>query len=442
MSLSTDSDPEPDPRSGWAGVLRRPDFLKLWVASTVSVVGNHITLLALPLVAIGVLHASAFEVALLGALELLPMLFLSLFAGVWIDRLHRRRLVMIGADLGRAVSLLSLPVASVAGVLGMPQVYLVALVNGTLRVLFDIAYQAYLPSVVERRELIDANAKLELGRSTAQLGGPGLAGVLIGALTAPLAIVIDAVSFLGSAGLLALIRKGEPQAPRSMEGAPRPILSEIAEGLRFVLKHPLLAPVTATSAIGGLSFGIGMSIFLVYAVRVLGLTPELIGLVYALGSIGALAGATITSWLTDRLGVGRTILIGAAMSGPSMLLIPLAPASFPLPYLVLAELLFGLYATVYGISQLSLRQAVTPEHLQGRMNASVRFVVWGVGPIGYVMGGAIGETLGLTAALWIGTVGAFIAPLPVILSRIRDVDVLPNADVVERGPVEAGDEQP
>jgi MFS family permease len=405
---------------------RHRDFLKLWSAETISQFGNAITGLALPLVAIIILHASAFEVAALGTIEFAPFILFSLPAGVWVDRL-RRRPILIAGDLGRALLLASVPIVYFAGGLTIWQLYAVGFLVGIFTVFFDVAYQSYLPSLVERGDLVEGNSKLEVSRSSAQIAGPGFAGGMIGLLTAPYAIVLDAVSFFGSALLLFGIRKQE--ANPSGEGTPerRSMRSELAEGLRFVLGHRYLRNIAASTGTFNFFGNVSGAIILVYLVRRLHMTPGLIGLAFSLGSIGALVGALTANRIADRLGVGRTI-VWAQATTVAGILIPLAPQDKyrAIPFLVAAEIVIGASIVIYNVNQLSLRQALCPERLQGRMNAVMRFLVWGTIPVGSLIGGGLASTIGLRPTIWVGVLGSMLAALPVALSPVRSVERIPE----------------
>jgi MFS family permease len=410
------------PRGGlWA----HRDFMWLWSAQTISQFGTQVTLLALPLAAIVVLDASAFQVAVLGALEWAPWLLFSLPVGAWIDRVLRKP-VLVLADVGRALVLLSVPVAHALDALTIWQLYGVGFATGVLTVFFDVAYQSYLPSLVERRELEEGNAKLEISRSGAQLAGPGFAGVLVDLLTAPVAILADAISFAVSALFLGAIRREEVPVERKA-GRTR-LHVEIVEGVRFVATHPYLRPSMAFVAISNF-FGMVMySILLVYAVRDLGLGPAAIGVIFALGNVGFLAGAALTTRISSRLGVGPTLVGSAFVVGWPLLLIPLAPEDAAAPFLVAAFALAGFGGVVYNVTGLSLMQAITPNRLLGRMNASRRFVVWGVIPLGSLAGGALAAVIGLRPTLFVGAVGGCFAFVPVLFSPVRSVRGIPEPE--------------
>jgi MFS family permease len=408
------------------GLWRHRDFLKLWSAETISQFGNAITGLALPLVAIIVLHASAFEVAALGTIEFAPFILFSLPAGVWVDRLPRRPILIVG-DVGRALLLASIPVVYFAGALTIWQLYCVGFLVGILTVFFDVAYQSYLPSLVERRDLVEGNSKLEVSRSGAQIAGPGFAGGIISLLTAPYAIVLDAVSFLGSALLVFGIRKHEANPSGEEKAERRSMASELGEGLRFVLGHRYLRSIAASTATFNFFFNMFGAILLVYLVRRLHWSAGLIGLTGSLASTGALLGALTANKVAGRIGVGRAI-VWAQLATVFGLLIPLAPQDKyrSIPFFVVAEFVIGAAIVIYNVNQLSLRQALCPERLQGRMNAVMRFLVWGTIPLGNLIGGGIATTAGLRTTIWVGVVGAMLAAVPVALSPVRSVERIPE----------------
>ncbi len=404
------------------GLWRHGDFLHLWGGQTISQFGTQIGQLAIPLAAILVLDASAFEVALLGTVEFLPFLLFTLPAGVWVDRLPRKPILILG-DIGRAFALASVPLAYAFDLLTIWQLYAVGFAVGTLTVFFDVAYQTYLPSLVERKQLVEGNSLLEISRNGAQIAGPGAGGALVGALTAPVAILLDAVSFLASAVLLLRIRTVEP---RIEPGEHANMRRELTEGLRYVLRHRYWRPMALTTGGSNFFWMICGSILLVYAVRSLGMSPEVIGLVLTLGSLGGLAGAFVAGRLSRRFGVGPTIVGASVLFGPPLVLVPLAPESAPIPVLVVSFLLSTAGGTIYVITGLSLMQTLTPERLLGRMNASRRFIVFGSIPLGSLAGGALASWIGLRPTLWVGAIGACFCFLPIALSPIRHIGAMPT----------------
>jgi MFS family permease len=400
--------------------------LLFWGAQSVSRVGSQVSGLALPLAAIFVLHATTFQVAALNVVDMLPWVLFSLPAGVWVDRLRRRPL-MIAADWGRAVALGSIPVVYAYGGLTLAQLYIVGFAAGTLTVCFDVSYQSYLPALVERDELGDANSKLEVSSSGAQVAGPGIAGILVGAITAPYAIAVDAASFAASALFLSAIRRVE-ELPETLAATRRRMRTEIAEGLRFVVGHSIMRPFLIFVAWSNFFNTLLFSIFLVFAVRDLHLHAATIGVMFSLGSVGTLVGALTATRAARRFGIGPAMISFAALSGFALLLIPLARDGYAIPFIVAAQFVLGLCAIGINVNGITLIQAITPDRMLGRTNASRRFVVWGVMPFGGLIGGALGSTLGLRSALWVGAIGCAIAFVPLLPSPIWRVRVLADAE--------------
>jgi MFS family permease len=403
------------------------DFLKLWTGQTISEFGSQVSGLAIPAVAVLTLKASPFQVAALGTVEFLPFLLFTLPAGVWVDR-WRRRWILIAGDLGRTVLLASIPVAYAFGHLTLAQLYVVGFVVGIHTVFFDVAYQSYLPQLVDRETLVEGNSKLQMTVSGAAIVGPGLSGGLIALFTAPYAIVVDAVSFLVSGGFTASIRKREELRPAAER---RQLIVELKEGLRYVTGHRLLLPQALATGTSNFGTNILFAVYFVYAYRYLHLTPAVLGLVGAIGAIGWLVG----SWQADRLrrllGVNGATILGMSMTGPSLLIVPFAPEhNLAIPFLAVSGMIGGFGAVVYNIQQVSLRQAITPERLQGRMNASMRFLVWGTIPVGSLVGGALATGFGVRTALFVGAGFGFLGILPVILSPLRTLREFPGSEDV------------
>jgi MFS family permease len=414
----------PWPRSG---LWRDPDFLKLWAAQGISQLGTQVTLLALPLAAILVLDATATEVALLGAVEVLPFLLFTLPAGVWVDRLPRRPILVI-ADLARALALVSIPLAYALDGLTLPHLFVVAFVTGVLSVFFDVSYLAYLPSLVERNQLGDANSKLEATRSGAQVAGPGAAGVLVEAITAPLAILVDGVSYLFSALFVWRIARADR---REQYVSPRGnLLAQLKEGLSYVLRHPYLRALTLSTGGWNLFANIGFGILLVYVIRSLGLSPAIVGVLIALGGTGSIAGALLAARIAGRFGLGRTMVWPAIAASVGFFLIPLAPRETPEIFLLASLLVGSFFGMVFNVTQLTFRQSITPERLQGRMNAVVRFMYWGPQPAGLALGGILAAVIGLRPTLFVSAVGATLVFLPLLVHPIRKLQAIPAPDEI------------
>src|ERR1700694_1265050 len=395
------------------------DFARFWAGQAISQFGTQVTVLAFPTIAILVLHATAFEVGLLGALEFLAFPVLGLFAGVTADRV-RRRPILIGADLGRAAALASIPVAAYVGILTIYQMYAVALLVGVFTVFFDVSYQSYLPALIERKDLVEGNSKLEVSRSTAQVAGPGLAGFLIQFAGGAAAIIVDAVSYVGSALLIWLVRKPEPRpSPSPADGAPTSIFAELREGLQVVFGNPLLRRLVGCTATSNLGSNILFAVALIFFYRRLQLSPVQVGIVFSVGSIGGLVGAAVSATIARRLKVGPTIIASCLLSSLYFAGLPAALLLPPVPVLTLAFILGTLGTTVYNVTQVSLRQAITPDRVQGRMNATVRTVVWGTIPLGAVLGGILGTTIGVLPTVYISGAVSLAAVLWVLGKPVR-----------------------
>ncbi|MHB8509537.1 MAG: MFS transporter [Candidatus Dormibacteria bacterium] len=394
-------------------IWRNRNFLLLWGASSVSEVGSQLTALALPLTALLVLHATVFQVGILAAAADLPYLAFALAAGVFVDR-ARLGPVLIGADLGRAVLLLSIPVAYAAGRLGVGQLFVVAFATGSLSVVFGVAEQAALHGTVEQGQLINANAKLALSQEAASVAGPGLGGVLIAAISAPATILLDSVSFLVSAAMLWRVRWA---ARVNRAAGPRDsFLLQVKQGLGFIGQHPVLRPLAMSLAILNLFEPMFLPVALVFMARELRLSPSTIGLVLAFGGIGGALAAASLNYLTRRFGAGRVIVAGVAPIG--LLLVPLAPARFPLPWLLVGVLVSAFEGVTFNTTQVGLRQGLTPRGMQGRMTASMRFLIRLTAPIGAVLGGALGSTIGIRPTLFVGALGMLLAIVPLLFSPL------------------------
>jgi MFS family permease len=381
--------PHPTRRRG--GLLWHRDFRLLWVGDTISQLGTEVSVLALPLVAVLYLDASTFEVGVLTALQFAPFLLIGLPAGAWCDRV-RRRPVMIAGDLIRAALLASIPIAAATGVLSVGQLFGVALLHGIATVFFDVSYQSYLPSLVGRDGLVEGNAKLQASQSVAQVAGPTLGGFLVQMFTAPFAVLADAVSFVVSAVCVGGIRTAEPYPERPER---RHLGKEIGEGLGFVLRHPILRMIAATTGTSNLFNSAFFAIAVVFLVRGLHLSAGVIGVLMSAGSVGGILGALSASVIARRIGQARTIWLSLAATAPFGLLIPLAQPGAGLALFAVGTFTFSFGAVVYNVAQVSFRQALCPPRLLGRMNATVRFLVWGTMPLGGLLGGALGTWIGL-----------------------------------------------
>ena len=400
--------------------------MRLWSAESVSQLGSQVSLLALPLVAITVLHATTFQVGALTAVEFSPFVLFGLPAGAIVDRLPRRP-ILIWCDIGRAIALASVPIASAFGVLGYAQLLAVVFVTGSLTVFFDVSYQSILPAIVERDQLTDGNAKLEISRSGAQTAGPGLGGMLVQWVGAASAVTADAASFVASAVLIRGIRSQEPPVAAIDESTTRlrALAGEIREGLRYVLRHRVLRMVAGSTATSNYFSSMTMAVYLLYAVRERHYSAGVIGLVFTLGNIGTLAGAVLATRVTRVFRLGPTIMLGMLVSCIAMLILGLAPTQHALVYFVIAWLLFGFGGTIYNIDQVSLRQAITPHRMLGRMNASMRFMVWGTMPFGSLTGAVLGTAIGLRPTMIVAGIGGSLAVLWLVTRPVLALREIP-----------------
>jgi MFS family permease len=402
-----------------------PDFIKLWTGQSISELGSQVSQLAIPWLAAVDLHASPLAFSLLGVLGFLPFILFALPAGVWVDRLRRRQILIVG-DSARAVLLLLIPVLWFAGVLEIWHLLILEFLIGIFTVFFDVAYQSYLPALIEREDLVDGNSKLQVTVGIAQVGGPSLAGGLIGAITAPYAILVDSMSFVISSVFMIRMRHRE-NLPRQDTNEPRPRMwPQVKEGLAWVVGHRNLRAIAGCTGTSNFCSSLMFAIVILYMVRVLHLSAFEAGAVFAVGSAGSIVGALFANRLGLKLGLGTAIVFTAVIFSFGGLAYPLAPKSFPLPALMAGQLLFGFSAIAYNILQVSYRQAITPERLQGRMNAAMRWIVWGTIPLGTLAGGAIAQATSLHTALWVGALLGTPTFLWVLLSPLRSIREIPQ----------------
>ncbi|MEV7228090.1 MFS transporter [Polymorphospora sp. NPDC051019] len=417
------------------GLLRDPDFRHLFAATATGQLGDRFVFLALPLIAIVSLDVSEFEVGVLTAMTTAGSLLAGLPAGAWVDR-WRKRSVMINTDLARAVLLSLIPVLWWADALTVWLLYAVALAHGLFTVFFDVAYVSYLPFLVGRDNLVEANSKLASVRSAVSISGPGLAGPLVAWLGAPLTLLASSVGMAFSGLLVARIRKRET---RRRADPSRHLLREVREGLSFVLGHPLLRPVVVADGMFSLFLVTYQTMLLVFLSREVGLGSFGIGLVLSTMACGGLTGALVARRVVTRIGPGPVIWLAPLCTAPPAALMPLAEPGWRLYLAVLGLMLLSTGGVIRLVAQAGLQQSVTPDRLLGRMNATFRFVMWGSMPLAGLLGGALGTLLGAQAVLWIGAVGMTAAFLPTLFSPLRAIRDLP---VTEPEPQPADREKP
>lgn len=429
-------DAEPNPtaaasESGEPTIWRNRAFVRLFTAASISYVGSFVTRTALPLAAIYGLHAGALELAAIRSFEFVGWLLVGLVAGAWVDRL-RRRPVMIWTDLGRAMILGSIPIAALAGSLTLLHLVVAAFLAACLSVFFDAASGAYLPSIVARGRLVAANSAMSASASVAEFAGFGISGVLVQVLTAPIAIALDAASFLGSALILATIRRPEAARPAAHER--EPVLREIREGIDVVARSPILRALAIAHAADHLLWGVFGATYLLFAIDELALPPAAIGAITAIGGLGSFVGAAVASRVVARIGAGRAMIAGLAGTVVGSALIPLAPAGAVVvgaAFLIGQQVTGDASGTVYGVVENSVTQTIVHDRVLGRVRATVGVITTVTALVGSILGGVIGAAFGLRVAFLIGIAGAALAVVAVWLSpaarlrRIEDASPIP-----------------
>ncbi|MEO3820261.1 MFS transporter [Plantactinospora sp. B24E8] len=403
--------PEPSPSS----LFRDDGFRKLFSAAAASTAGTQVSFVAVPLVAVIALDATPGQVGLLGVLKTVAFLLVGLPAGVWLDRM-RRRGVMIGTDLARAVLLGSIPLAWWLDLLTLTQLYVVVLLTGVLTVFFDVAALSYLPSLVGRDRLVDANSKLVSLEAAAGVAGPSLAGFLVQVTAAPVALAIDAATFLWSALVLRRIRRPEPPP---VPAAGRPLWRGVGAGIRFVLGHPLLRPIAVTGAATNLFLQIATVTLPLLVHRELGFSAGMLGLFFSCGGVGVLLGALTARRFGERLGVGPTLLVSGLLSTPAGFLVALVDRGGWLWVAMLGWLALTYRIGLDNVLLVSIRQRVTPDPMLNRMNATMRFLFTGVLAIGAAVAGVLGEVAGVRVGMWVAALGLAFAWLPLVVSPVR-----------------------
>ena len=411
-----------------AACWRNPDFRRLFAGEAVSLIGTYLTQFTMPLIAVLTLRATVFQVGLLNVFRLSPVIVVALFAGVALDRV-RRRPVLITCSLCCAVLIGLVPLAQWAGFLSLGLLFAVAAVSGGLNVVFDIGALSYVPNLVDKEQLLEANGKMQTARATGAIAGPAIAGVLIGLITAPVVLSVDAVSYLFSAAGLASIRKPEP-APQ-LPAARASLWHQLAEGFRAVYGGKLLRSLLTMSSALNLSYGAFWPVFLVYAVRVLLLSPFELGIVVGACAVGCLLGALLTQRVRNLIGYGQSMIYATAGVSLTLLLVLLPHGAGPVTMVILvtAQFLYGVAITVFNVNTITLRQMITPRRLLARMNATYRLLLFGMPPLGALIGGLLGAALGLREALLI-TLIALTSPMLWLLHspvfRIHDIPASPD----------------
>lgn len=409
-------------RRPFGGLLRRHDFRHLWAADVISQLGSRLSLTAVPLLAVLSLHASTLEVSLLRTAETAASLLLGLLAGAVVDRL-RCRPVLVVADLARAALLASVPVAALVGVLGLGQLYVVAFLAGAATVFFDTAHTTYLPRLIGRDDLVEGNSRLAANTSVAAVAGAGIGGYLVQWLTAPLTIALDAVSFLWSAAWLRTVRAAEP---RPRPAARRHLRREIAEGVRYVYRQPILRAIAANTGTVLFFQAANDAVTIVFLVRYVGLSPGVIGLVGMTGLLGALASAALTGRIAARLGTARTLWLSSVVNGAGFLLYPLTDRGWRVGWFVAAGAIAAFSIITRHVMAVSARQLLCPDRLLGRVSATMELMTYGVMPLGALFGGVLGTYTGLRTLFVVDGVAIALASLWLVASPLRRMRDIPE----------------
>jgi MFS family permease len=404
-------------------VLQEQEFRRFWLGETVSLFGDQITLIALPLVAVLELHASAAQMGYLGAAELIPNLLFSLHAGAWVDRRGRRRQTMIFTALGRATLLTTIPLAWAFGALSLAQLYVVGFLVGTLSVLFFVSYSTLFVSLVPRERYLEANSLLNGSRALSFVGGPSVGGLLVQAFSAPGALLADTASFLFSAVCLRSISPTEPPTEKAERG-------HLKAGMRYLWRSPIIrASLLATATINFFNF-IFWALFILYATRTLGVRPGALGLVLGAASVGGVIGSLVTGKISRRIGVGPAFALGCVLFPVPLVLVPLAGGPYwtVLAFLFAAEFGSGFGVMILDIASGTIKAALVPDRLRARVSGAYMVVNYGVRPVGAIVGGALGTWIGLRTTLWIASVGAVAGALWLLPSPVLRLRELPEQE--------------
>ncbi|WP_330260157.1 MFS transporter [Streptomyces murinus] len=403
-------------------LLHQVTFRRFWTAQTVSYLGDQVSTIALPLTAVLALNASAAEMGFLGALATLPNLLFALHVGGFVDRKGRLRRMMILCDLGRAAALVTVPIAYALDALTLPQLWLVALVSGTLAMLFNVASNTLFASLVDRADYIQGTSLTRGSFSFSWVMGPSIGGLLVQILSAPLALVTDVLSFLGSASLLRSISPQEPVPEKQTSS------SHIRDGLRFVLRTPVLRAKFIGSGLLNLFYTVYFTLFLLFIARELRLTPGMIGVALGLGAVGALLGSFVTGWFSRRLGVGPTFLLGSVVFPGALALVPFATPDKWVAFglVVLAEFFSGMGLMLCDITGSSIQQALTPDRFRSRVQGAYLGLINGVRTAGALIAGGLGTWLGVRPALWLAIIGGVLSCLPLVFAPVPGMRSLPD----------------
>ncbi|MFZ3590464.1 MFS transporter [Bacillus sp. DJP31] len=401
-------------------------FRLFWSGQTISMFGSQITVIGLPLTAVYLLGANPFQMGLFQAMATIPFFIFSLFAGVWIDQNQKKPLLIL-SNLLTAFFLLLIPLFAWLGMLNFFMFYFIVFLSATFSMVFELAYLSFLPVIVKREDLSDGNSKLEISRSIAQVSGPSVAGVLISVLTAPIAILIDSISYIVSTIFIWRIKAEEPKPIKEFDSS---IFKKIGEGMGLLVKHPILRSISASTAILNFFRTAFDAVYIFFIIKVLGINPTQIGIIFGVGSIGGILGAFFSRRISEKFGIGPSIIGSVAMVTVGSIIVPFANEQIiiAMTLLILGQIITGFGNTVYFVSQVSLRQSITPMEILGRVNASNRFISRGAMPLGGIFGGLLGTFIELRLALLILAIGYILAILWLSISPVRKIQTIEDAD--------------
>ncbi|KUO95667.1 MFS transporter [Ferroacidibacillus organovorans] len=405
-------------------IFKNDNLIKLLFATLISQIGTQISFIALPLIAVTILHSSAFQVSVLNALDFLPFALFSLPIGAWVDKCNRRPIVMV-SDLFRAMILLSVPVTVHYDMRSIWLLYIVVFAVASFTVSFDVASEALLPTIIQKDELQSGNAALELSQSAAKIVGPSIAGGLISILSAPFAVIFDCISFICSAVIFLSLQVKEIRTrwTENVNTSKPSVLSEIREGMYFVLHHEFLKHFAVFSGLSNLGWSLIEGILMVYAVRILHFGPGMIGIIFTISNIGLIAAASLSIFVRKLLPLGTTVIVSTMLQGAGIVFVSIASWYAPLISLTLGLLLRSYGVVSYGINAAHIRQNITPDAMRGRVSATMRFISWSTIPIGSMMGGLLATEIGVPQAMEIGAVLSVFAVIWITVSPIRSIHI-------------------
>ena len=399
-------------------LFKHNNFKKLWIAQILSLVGTQVTVVALPIIAIKLLNASTMQIGILTAMSYLPFLLFGLPAGAWVDRLSIKKL-MIFCDISRGTILILIPVLYSLNLLSIAMLFVIAFCNGVFTVFFDISNQSFLPEILSKDQLIEGNSKLATSYTTSQMIGPTVAGFLVKIFSGPIAILLDSISYLLSSIFIYKIKIPKLKAPLTKKEAPTRIYAEVKEGLRFVFKNKYLKPIAISMSMANMFdlFGMIQTILPIYILSTLNLSSFEYGIILSLGNLGAILGTFINKALINKFSLGKVLTISSILPGVSLLILPFTSGEYAMYIIALSLSLASLNVAIFNINQISLRQSITPLPMMGRMNATIRFIIWGTIPIGAFLGGFLGEKIGIRNTLLVASIGSIVSSVPILLSK-------------------------